>query len=154
MIGGSKRTECWRGGTRPESCPSKTWTFDPWRFSTELLWKGVNFRAPGSSIFTPSDFRRFEPPYPSRGSTNRVFGKPRFCSLPKKGAVLTKTAKMNEFAFYPLKTRVSLLRTPKTTRKWSKKVRLESRVPKSQQAKHGENDKSTPFCPYTERPYP
>ena len=29
MGGGSKRTEGQRGGTRPESCPWKAWTFDP-----------------------------------------------------------------------------------------------------------------------------
>ena len=34
----------------------------------------------------------------------------------QKGAVLTKTAKSDEVAFYPLKTRASLLRPPKTTK--------------------------------------
>ena len=34
----------------------------------------------------------------------------------QKGAVSTKTAKMTNFAFYPLITRASLLRLPKTTK--------------------------------------
>ena len=60
----------------------------------------------------------------NRGGTTRVFGKLCFCPLPK-GAVWTKTAKNGEFAFYPLKTRASPLRPPKTTKmtKWQVSLR-------------------------------
>ena len=47
------------------------------------------------------------------GSTNRVFGKPCFCPLPKRGH-FDENGENDEFAFYPLKTRVWLLRFPKT----------------------------------------
>ena len=51
----------------------------------------------------------------SRGGTNRVFGKPCFCPLPKRGRS-DENGENDEFAVYPLKTRVSLLRPPKTTK--------------------------------------
>ena len=50
-----------------------------------------------------------------RGGTNRVFGKPCFCPLPKRGR-FDENGENDEFAFYPLKTRVALLRPPKTTK--------------------------------------
>ena len=50
-----------------------------------------------------------------RGRTNRVFGKPCFCPLPKRGR-FDENGENDEFAFYPLKTRVWLLRPPKTTK--------------------------------------
>ena len=53
------------GATRPESCPCKAWTFDPQieDFLQKLYRKGSNFRK--IKIFTPpSNFRRFDPPYP------------------------------------------------------------------------------------------
>ena len=50
-----------------------------------------------------------------RGRTNRVFGKPCFCPLPKRGH-FDENGENDEFAFYPLKTRVWLLRPPKTTK--------------------------------------
>ena len=49
------------------------------------------------------------------GRTNRVFGKPCFCALPKRGH-FDENGANDEFAFYPLKTRASLLRPPKTTK--------------------------------------
>ena len=51
----------------------------------------------------------------ARGRTNRVFGKPCFCTLPKRGR-FDENGENDEFAFYPLKTRVSLLRPPQTTK--------------------------------------
>ena len=51
----------------------------------------------------------------SQGRTNRVFGKPCFCPLPKRGH-FDENGENDEFAFYPLKTRVWLLRPPKTTK--------------------------------------
>ena len=48
-----------------------------------------------------------------RGGTNRVFGKPCFCPLPKRDR-LDENGENDEFAFNPLKTRASLLRPPKT----------------------------------------
>ena len=54
------------GGTRPESCPSKTWTFDPQigDFLQNLWRKGSISGAPENSKFSPlpSNFRRFDPP--------------------------------------------------------------------------------------------
>ena len=50
-----------------------------------------------------------------RGGTNRVFGKPCFCPLPKRGR-FDENSENDEFALYPLKTRVSLLKPPKTTK--------------------------------------
>ena len=50
-----------------------------------------------------------------RGGTSRVFGKPCFCPLPKRGC-FDENGKSDEFTFYPLKTRASLLKPPKTTR--------------------------------------
>ena len=50
-----------------------------------------------------------------RGRTNRVFGKPCFCPLPKRGR-FDENGENDEFAFYPLKKRVSLLRPPQTTK--------------------------------------
>ena len=50
-----------------------------------------------------------------RGSTNSVFGKPCFGPLPKRGC-LDENGENDEFAFYPLNTRVWLLRPPKTTK--------------------------------------
>ena len=47
--------------------------------------------------------------------TSRVFGRPRFCPLPKKG-LFDENGENDEFAFYPLKTRALLLRPPKTTK--------------------------------------
>ena len=47
----------------------------------------------------------------SRGRTNRVFGKPCFCPLPKRGR-FDENGENDEFAFYPLKTRVWLLKPP------------------------------------------
>ena len=49
-----------------------------------------------------------------QGGTNRVFGKPCFCPLPKRGR-FDENGENYEFAFYPLKTRVSPLIPPKTT---------------------------------------
>ena len=51
----------------------------------------------------------------SRGGTNGVFGKPCFCPLPKRGR-FDENGENDEFAFYPLKTRASLLRPLKTTK--------------------------------------
>ena len=51
----------------------------------------------------------------NRGRTNRVFGKPCFCPLPKRGR-FDENGENDEFAFYPLKTRFWLLRPPKTTK--------------------------------------
>ena len=51
----------------------------------------------------------------SLGRTNGVFGKPCFCPLPKRGR-FDENGENDEFAFYPLKTRVWLLRPPKTTK--------------------------------------
>ena len=51
----------------------------------------------------------------TRGGTNRVFGEPCFCPLPKRGR-FDENGESDEFAFYPLKTRVWLLRPPKTTK--------------------------------------
>ena len=42
-----------------------------------------------------------------QGGTNRVFGKPCFCPLPKRGR-FDENGDNGEFAFYPLKTRASL----------------------------------------------
>ena len=50
-----------------------------------------------------------------RGGTNRVFGKPYFCPVPQRGR-FDGNGKNDEFAFYPLKTRASLVRPPKTTK--------------------------------------
>ena len=50
-----------------------------------------------------------------RGRTNRVFGKPCFCPLPKRGH-FDENGGNDEFAFYPPKTRVWLLGPPKTTK--------------------------------------
>ena len=50
----------------------------------------------------------------TRGCTNHVLGKPCFCPLPKRGR-FDENSENDEFAFYPLKTRVSLFRTSKTT---------------------------------------
>ena len=51
----------------------------------------------------------------ARGGTNRAFGKPCFCPLPKMGR-FDENGEDDEFAFYPLKRRASLLRPPKTTK--------------------------------------
>ena len=51
----------------------------------------------------------------SGGGTNRVFGKPCFCPLPKRGR-FDESCENDEFTFRPLKTRASLLRPPKMTR--------------------------------------
>ena len=50
-----------------------------------------------------------------RGGTNCVFGKPWFRPLPKGGR-FDENGENDEFAFYPLKTRASLIRPPKTTK--------------------------------------
>ena len=50
-----------------------------------------------------------------RGGTNRFFGKPCFCPLPKRGR-FDENDENDGFAFYPLSTRASLLRPPKTTK--------------------------------------
>ena len=50
-----------------------------------------------------------------RGGTNRVFGKPCFCPLPKR-ARFDENGENDEFAFYPLKTMASLFRPPQTTK--------------------------------------
>ena len=50
-----------------------------------------------------------------RGATNRVFGKPCFGPLPKRGR-FDENGENDEFALYPAKTRVWLLRPPKTTK--------------------------------------
>ena len=47
----------------------------------------------------------------SRGGTNRVFGKPCLCPLPKRGR-FDENGENDEFAFYPLKTRVFAPQTP------------------------------------------
>ena len=44
-----------------------------------------------------------------------MFGKPCFCALPKRGS-LDENGDNDKLAFYPLKTRASLLRPPKTTK--------------------------------------
>ena len=46
-------------------------------------------------------------------AVNRVFGKPCFCPLPKRGR-FDENGENDEFAFYPLKTRASLLRPRKS----------------------------------------
>ena len=51
----------------------------------------------------------------SRGGTNCVFGKPCFCPLPTRGR-FDENGENDEFAFYPLKTRVLLLGPLKTTK--------------------------------------
>ena len=52
-----------------------------------------------------------------RGGTNCVFlsKRPLFVPLPKRGC-FDENGENDEFAFYPLKTRASLLRPPKTTK--------------------------------------
>ena len=50
-----------------------------------------------------------------RGDTNRVFGKPCLCPVPKRGR-FDENGENDEFEFYPLKTRASLLRPPKMTK--------------------------------------
>ena len=50
-----------------------------------------------------------------RGGTNRVFGTPCFCPLPKRGR-FDENGENDEFAFCLLKTRSSLLRPLKTTK--------------------------------------
>ena len=47
--------------------------------------------------------------------TNRVFGKPCLCPVSKRGR-FDESGENDECAFYPLKTRASLLRPPKTTK--------------------------------------
>ena len=54
------------------------------------------------------------------GGTHRVFGKPCVFSLPKRGR-FDENGENYEFAFYPLKTRASLL-TPRKTTKITKKA--------------------------------
>ena len=49
------------------------------------------------------------------GGTNRVFGKPCFCPLPERGR-FDENGENDEFAFYPPKTRVLLVRPPTTTK--------------------------------------
>ena len=51
----------------------------------------------------------------SWGGTNSVFGKPCFCPLPKRGR-FDENGENDEFAFYPLKTRASLLTPPRSTK--------------------------------------
>ena len=51
----------------------------------------------------------------SWGGTKRGFGKLCFCPLPKRGR-FDENGENDEFAFYSLKTRASLLRPPKTTK--------------------------------------
>ena len=51
--------------------------------------------------------------YLARGGTNRVFGKPCLCPCQNRGR-FDENGENDEFAFYPLKTRASLLRPPKT----------------------------------------
>ena len=51
----------------------------------------------------------------NRGGTNCGFGKPYFCPLPKRGR-FDENGANDEFTFYPLKTRASLLRPLKTTK--------------------------------------
>ena len=64
--GGSKRTERQRGGgLAPESCPSKTWTFEAQigDFLYSLCIKGSISGAPQNSNFhPPSNLRTFDPP--------------------------------------------------------------------------------------------
>ena len=80
------RTLQW-GGTRPESCPWKAWTFDPhivdflYNFSVD---KGSNSGTPENSKFStpPSNFRRFDLPYP--GLQFQLRRKSR--SVPERGA--------------------------------------------------------------------
>ena len=50
-----------------------------------------------------------------RGDTNRVFGKRCFGPLPKRGR-FDENGENDEVAFYPLKTRASLLKRPKMTK--------------------------------------
>ena len=50
-----------------------------------------------------------------RGGTNRVFGQQCFCPLSNRGR-FDENGENDEFAFYPLKTRVSFLRPTKTTK--------------------------------------
>ena len=59
-----------------------------------------------------------------RRGTSRVFGKPCFCALPKRGR-FDENGESDEFAYYPLKTKASLLRPPKTTKikKWRVSLR-------------------------------
>ena len=77
-------------------------------------------------VYVPNDYVPFPAPNilfanmgggggQNRGGTNRVFGKPCFCPLPKRGH-FDENGENDEFAFYPLKTRVWLLRPPKTTK--------------------------------------
>ena len=56
------------GGTRPESCPSKTWTSDSQieDFLEHVLRKGsISVTTEYSKHLDPSTFWRFDPPYPS-----------------------------------------------------------------------------------------
>ena len=54
----------------------------------------------------------------SRGGTNRVFGKPCFCPLPKRGR-FDENGENDEFAFYPLKQGFRSS-DPQKRRKWRK----------------------------------
>ena len=72
----------------------------------------------------PAPFPSNPLPHLSQGGANRVFGKPCSCPLPKTGR-FDENGENDEFAFYPLRTRVSLLRPLKATKmtKWRKSLR-------------------------------
>ena len=74
-----------------------------WRFCEDYWFQNFVVGSGGRSVFE------------TRGGTNRVFGKPCFCPLPKRGC-FDANGKNDEVAFYPLKTRVWLFRPPKTTK--------------------------------------
>ena len=92
----------------------------------------------------------------NRGRTNRVFGKPCFCPLPKRGH-FDENGENDEFAFYPVKTRVWLLRPPKTTKMtkmagvtqekaWFRKGRVCSSLTKGDGGKGTGQKKVTSIC--------
>ena len=83
----------------------------PFVLSLFVLFPDLSF-----STFSAYEFKSTYKEHPqNRGGTNRVFGKPCFCPLPKRGR-FDENGENDEFAFYPLKARVSLLRPPKTTK--------------------------------------
>ena len=76
---------------------------------------GVRSRFVYAQCLRSSSLKRFAVQENIRGGTNRVFGTPCFCPLPKGGR-FDENGENDEVAFYPLKTGVSLLRPPKTTK--------------------------------------
>ena len=73
----------------------------------------------GVGVFSPVSTHALQCQAFTRGRTNRVFGKPCLCPLPKTGR-FDENGENDEFAFYPLKTRVWLLRPPESETKTTK----------------------------------